>query len=209
MLQSCIKTTLLEEKDSNTIFTRQRNFTSKSGTLKEGLLSLQIQNNAGNTMLQIDSLEICNIQLADNTGDTAHNSSLTRTGSITLISSPMQVEYGSCTSTITVNGNSTPLEAKVPVQTFKPWSTAEHPAKSKNTYAKIHGTMYTYIANNTLFPLYTGTMYYPLSGKITSTDTNHITIDLQANCPLYAILNDTPQKVLQTISFTVTVNDWK
>lgn len=210
-LTSCIMTTTVQEIEE-TVTTRQEPYNSKASLLKEGLLAIQIQNNAENTMLQIDSMEICNIQLMDPAGELMHNGSPANSGSIMFINSTLQIHYG--TDTTYCQGTST--EVKIPAQTLTPWNPAQLPTGSKNTYAKIHGTMYTYIADNTLFPIYTGTMYYPLSGTILAATTGipaksltPITITLHPNCPLYAIINSQLEKVLQPITFTVTVEDWE
>lgn len=233
-LTSCIMTTTVQEIEE-AVTSQQEHYTSKATIHQEGMLAIRIQNNAGNTMLQIDSMEICNIQLMDSAGELMLNSSPAYTGSITLINSTLQLEYGTDTTIccqgittysqgITTYSQGTTTEVKIPVQILTPWNPAQHITGSKNTYAKIHGTMYTYTADNTLCPLYTGTMYYPLSGTIpaatteitavalTDTSTLHpipITITLQPNCPLYAIINGRLEKVLQPITFTVTVEDWK
>lgn len=231
-LTSCIMTTTVQEIEE-TVTTRQEPYNSKASYLKEGVLAIQIQNNAENTLLQIDSMEICNIQLMDPAGELMHNGFPAYTGSIMLINSTLQIHYGtdntycqgSNTShlgtttyfqdtTTCCQGTST--EVKIPAQTLTPWNPAQLPTGSKNTYAKIHGTMYTYIADNTLFPIYTGTMYYPLCGTIPAATTGipaksptPITITLHPNCPLYAIINSQLEKVLQPITFTVTVEDWE
>lgn len=211
-MQSCIMTTVMQEIE-DTVTSQSKHYITKGENLKEGLLTLQIDNNAENTMLQISSLEICNIQLADSTEDFSHNNSSTYTGAITLINSKVQLQYGSGTSTTYYN---TPLKIKIPAQKLTPWNPAELTTMSSYTYAKIHGTMYTYLTNNDLLPLYSGIMYYPISGEIpaiTGDNTNisptPITINLQPNCPLYAIINGIPQKILHPITFTVTVDDWK
>ena len=210
-LTSCIMTTTVQEIEE-TVTTRQEPYNSKASYLKEGVLAIQIQNNAENTMLQIDSMEICNIQLMDPAGELMHNGSPACTGSIMFINSTLQIHYGA--NTTYCQGTST--EVKIPAQTLTPWNPAQLPTWSTNTYAKIHGTMYTYIADNTLCPLYTGTMYYPLCGTIPAATTGipaksptPITITLHPNCPLYAIINGQLEKVLQPITFTVTVEDWE
>ena len=210
-LTSCIMTTTVQEIEE-TVTTRQEPYNSKASYLKEGLLAIQIQNNAENTILQIDSMEICNIQLMDPAGELMHNGSPACTGSIMFINNTLQFHYGA--DTTYCQGTST--EIKIPAQTLTPWNPALLPTGSKNTYAKIHGTMYTHIADNTLFPIYTGTMYYPLCGTIPAATTGipaksltPITITLHPNCPLYAIINSQLEKVLQPITFTVTVEDWE
>lgn len=197
LLQSCIMTTVVKDIE-DTVDTRKETTTSKAATLKEGLLTIQIQNNTENTILLTDRVEICNIQLAYTTGEVAHKGSLTYSGSIELINDTLQLHYGTNTST---------PQVKIPIQTLTPWNTTEHPTTSKNTYAKIHGTLYSYLTNNTPYPVYTGTMYYPITGKIT--DTTTITITIQPNCPLYATNNGKLEKILQPITFSITVEDWE
>jgi hypothetical protein len=178
-------------------------------------------------------MEICNIQLMDSSGNLMHNGAHAYSGPIMLINSTLQIHYGAdttyCQGTSTFHQGTTAYcqdtttycqgtttEVKIPAQTLTPWNPAQLPTRSKNTYAKIHGTMYTYIADNTLCPLYTGTMYYPLSGTIPAATTGipaksltPITTTLHPNCPLYAIINSQLEKVLQPITFTVTVEDWE
>ena len=238
-LTSCIMTTTVQEIEE-TVTLQQEHYTSKATILQEGLLAVQIQNNAKNTLLQIDSMEICNIQLMDPAEELMHGGSPAHTGSIIFINNTLQLHYGTdttcCQGTSTLHQGTTAYcqdtttccqgtttycqgtttEVKIPAQTLTPWNPAQLPTGSKNTYAKIHGTMYTYIADNTLFPIYTGTMYYPLCGTIPAATTGipaksptPITITLHPNCPLYAIINGQLEKVLQPITFTVTVEDWE
>lgn len=213
VLQSCIMTTVVKDIEK-TVTSAPEHYTTKGENLNEGLLTLQIQNNAENTMLQIDSLGICNIQLMDSTGKDTCYGSLIRTGSVTIIDTLLQLYYGA--NTIAIYNLAT-QKIKIPTQKLTPWNPTEHPARSKNTYAKIHGTLNSYLPNNETYPIYSGTMYYPLSGNIpaaTSDITNpqapaSTVITIHPNCPLYAIINSSPQKVLQPISFTVTVEDWE
>ena len=92
-LTSCIMTTTVQEIEE-TVTTRQEPYNSKASYLKEGVLAIQIQNNAENTMLQIDSIEICNIQLMDPAGELMHNGSPACTGSIMFINSTLKIHYG-------------------------------------------------------------------------------------------------------------------
>lgn len=200
MLTSCIMTTVVKEME-DTIMNVEGHYISKATTLPMGTLLLEIQNNAENTILQIDSMAICNIQLQDSTGKLAHNVPLS------LINTPLQLQYGANTAITSEN---------IPAQTLTPWAPDTLPILSKNTYAKIHGTIYTHITNNTLFTIYTGTMYYPISGTIPTGSTaptpQHnipLTINIYPNSPLYAILNGIPTKILQPITFTVTITDWQ
>ena len=171
MLQSCIMTTVVQEIE-DIAATQQEHYTTKTETIYEGLLTLQIQNNAENTMLQIDSLEICNTQLMDSSCN-----------SITLIKTPIQLHYGTHTSI------------------------THHCRTGISTHeVKIHGTLYSYLPNNETYSIYSGTMYYPISGEITDTTTSVISI--HPNCTLYACINGKMTKVLQPITFSASVNDW-
>ena len=144
-LTSCIMTTTVQEIEE-TVTLQQEHYTSKATILQEGLLAVQIQNNAENTLLQIDSMEICNIQLMDPAEELMHDGSPVHTGSIMLINSTLQIHYGtdntycqgSTTShlgtTTCCQGTST--EVKIPAQTLTPWNPAQLPTRSKNTYTR-------------------------------------------------------------------------
>ncbi len=184
LLQSCIMTTVVKEIE-NTVNSQEQHYTTKGETHKEGLLTIQIQNNAENTMLQIDSME------------------LTNAGSITLTSTPLQLHYGTNTS-ITHNCNT---DTSITHNCNTSISTQE---------IKIHGTLHSYLLNNETYPIYSGTMYYPVSSTIpaatsdtNNTPTTQITISIHPNCPLYAIINGKKEKVLHSITFTATVVDWE
>lgn len=197
-------TTVMQEIE-HIVTSEDEYYISKAETTKEGLLSISIQNNAKNIMLQMDSLTICNIQLTA-TEDIANYSSQVHIGTLTLINSPIQLQYGASVST---------TEVKLPVQELTPWNTSELPAINKNNYIRIHGTIYSHINSKELYPLYSGTMYWPVTGTITAnsnsedTASNKIPITIQPYCQLYAIINGAPEKVLQPILFTATVEDWE
>lgn len=52
-------------------------------------------------------------------------------------------------------------------------------------------------------------MYAPLSGTITANRNNILLIELYPNSPLYCLTNNQMTKVLQTIQFTVSVEEWQ
>ena len=199
LLQSCIMTTIVQEIEETV--TQQELYTTKGETHKEGLLTLQIENNAENIMLLIDSLEICNIQLIDPTGEITYNNDLT------IINSTTTLFYGT---------NISFSESIVPAQKLTPWNPAELPSLSNNSYAKIYGTLHSYLPNNETYPIYTGIMYYPISGTISASKSGitissptPLAITIHPYCPLYTMLNGKIEKILQPITFTATVDDWE
>ena len=196
IMQSCIMTTTVQEIE-DTVVSHQENYTSKAEASLKGMFKVQVQNKAENTMLQIDSIKICNILLADTLTNQICK------GNIKIICRTCNLPYGS---------NIFTSEISVPPQKLVPWTTAELPAGSNSTYAEIHGAIYSYTTNNELFTIYSGAMYYPISGILTASMggiTNIAAIKIQSNCPLYAYHNGKIGKVLQPITFTATVNNWK
>ena len=131
-LASCVMTTTVEE--INEAVERNGSYiNSKSNEISKGQFSILLKNNANNTCLQIDSLEICNILLEDTT-----TNSLVKGKKTIYINS--QIEFGELSST-------TP--ATLPVQTFTPWTPETLPQNSNNTYGKIRGKIYTYLTDGT------------------------------------------------------------
>lgn len=179
ILQSCVMTTIKSEIE-DTVNTAPGNLKIKSEELKYGYLTLQINNTAENTILQIDSLEICNIQVPDN------ETGLARKGNIMLDSTA----------------------AKLPVQTFRPWEPNTLPQHSSKMYIKIYGQMLTFLLDGTPLPLYTGPMYLSFNATITENTTTTISLNLYPGCPLYCQINGQMEKVLQPINFDATVNGW-
>ena len=121
-LASCIMTTTVEEINEAV----ERNgscINSKSNEISKGQFSILLKNNANNTCLQIDSIQICNILLEDST-----TNSLVKGNKTIYLNS--QIEFGKLSST-------TP--ATLPVQTFTPWTPETLPQNSNNTYGKICG----------------------------------------------------------------------
>lgn len=179
ILQSCVMTTVISEIE-DTVNSAPGNLKIKSAELKYGSLTLQINNTAENATLQIDSLEIYNILVPDN------ETGLTKRGNIKLDSTA----------------------AKLPVQTFSPWEPRTLPQHSSKMYIKIYGQMYTFLLDGTPLPLYTGPMYLSFNATITENATTAISLNLYPGCPLYCQINGKMKKVLQPITFSVTVNDW-
>ena len=164
----------------------------KSDEIQMGTMALTICNNAENTLLQTDSLELCNILLPY----TNHAGEELRYGNITLTPS-----------------NTTFSPVQLPAQTFTPWSCSTLPGSGSSSgsgsYAIIHGRLYTYNSPGTPFLLAQGPMYTPISATIKANETTPLTITIYPNCPLYVNLNGTLAKVLQPIGFSPHVNDWE
>lgn len=200
IMQSCIISTVAEGIEE-TVGKKENALYSKSNNMGTGCITLQIQNNAPNTTLHADSVEICNILLPEKTAPEPLR------GNIALAFTPdssgqncTHLPYGSC---------ATFPSATLPAQALIPWSTAELPHTSTGTYLKIHGKICTYLPDSTTMPLYEGTMYTPLAGTLTANQTSIIHIELYPNCPLYCITNGKTAKVLQTIQFSVSVENWQ
>lgn len=169
---------------------------SKSDIHNEGYLTLRINNAANNTSLQVDSLEICNILLPAEAGKQPEKGDL--------------MLHRSCDSTRYDYGTYMQSgKARMSVQRFNPWPLKKSPEKSGDMYVKIYGKMYTFIAGGTLFPLYEGAMYFTFNGSITEGQTTEISFDIYDNCHLYCEINGEISKVLQSINFDVSVEDWK
>lgn len=200
IMQSCIMSTIVEDINQ-TAGNKETPLNSKTNTLHTSYLILQIQNNAPNTTLHADSMEICNILLP---GETAPEP---LRGNIALAFTPdssgqncIHLPYGT---------SSTASPATLPAQTLTPWNPTELPHTSPGTHLKIHGKICTYLPDNTPMPLYEGVMYVPLPGTITANRNNILLIELYPNCPLYCITNGKTAKVLQTIQFSVSVENWQ
>jgi len=162
---------------------------SKSTETGLGKLAININNSAESTMLQIDSLKMCNIQ---NTQE-ARNIPI---GAAT----PIKLEYGS-------EFQSPPIV--LPEQTITPWAPPALPENSTGSYLKIYGALYAYITDGQPFLLYEGAMYTALYGRITAENTKEIRIILSDNCPVYCISDGTPEKILKSINFAPHVVEWK
>ena len=197
LMESCIVNTVVEEIETTV---------KSEGPAKTGYITITIQNNASNTCLQIDSVEICNIVLEETSTLQKHR------GDITVLLSGIQNH----TSTTLAEGSSLPegtsissKEIKLPQQRFSQWNPNTLPHHSNNQYIKIYGRIYTYGCNGTPILLSSGPMYTPLQGEITENETLSITISLESNCPVYIEDNGEMTKVLQEITFNVSIDEWE
>ena len=142
----------------------------KSDEILMGNLALNISNEAENTLLQTDSVEICNVQVCYTSGgDTG-----LRLGCIRLIPT-----------------DSTFNPIKLPAQTFNPWSDNRLPRPSSGSYAIIYGTICTFTLAGDPFLLATGPMYTPIAATIAANQTTRLTITITPGCPLYVNINGT------------------
>ena len=169
---------------------------SQSNDNKKGKLTLQISNNASNTTLLIDSIEICNILVTDKTSGTPKKGKATILRSI----ETTQLNFGDKILT---------PETGLPEQKFTPWSPDTLPQNTNNMYITIHGQLYTYIADNSPFLLYSGKMYCSFTGGIIPQNTINYELKLYDNCPIYYETNGTMEKVLKSISFNITIDEWE
>lgn len=79
---------------------------------------------------------------------------------------------------------------------------------TKNSYIKIYGRINCILENSRSYLIYSGTMYFPLTGKMIDTSTSQIKFELSDNCPLYYQTNGKMEKVLKSINFDVSVDKW-
>ena len=153
-----------------------------------GNLALNISNEAENTLLQTDSVEICNVQVCYTNGGNT------------------ELRLG-CIRIIPTDSTFTPVQ--LPAQTFNPWSDNRLPRPSSGSYAIIYGSLYTYTSAGDPFLLATGPMYTPIAATIAANQTTRLTITITPGCPLYVNINGTLEKVLETISIAPYVKDWE
>lgn len=178
-IESCVMSSVVEDID-DIINIDAYNY-SKSEEIKEGFLSVKVINIAPNTYLQIDSMEICNVMIKDEiTGGL-------KDGSIILDSTRI----------------------KLPVQKFNSWIPDVLPQNSNKMYVRLDGKIYMSIANNTTFVLCNGPMYFTFDGIINENQTTDVKFVVNDRCQLYCEVDGKMVKVLQSISFDVSVDDWE
>lgn len=198
LMESCIVNTVVEEIETTV---------KSEGPAKTGYMTITIQNNASNTCLQIDSVEICNIVLEGT------STSQTYRGNVTGIQLVAQDQAGAtladASSSLPEGASISSKEIKLPQQRFSPWNPNTLPHHSNNQYTKIYGRIYTYGCNGTSILLSSGPMYTPLQGEITENETLSATISLESNCPVYIEDNGEMTKVLQEITFNVSIDEWE
>lgn len=194
VLQSCIVTTTVEEIN-DTVWPDNTSISSKSNDYAEGSLVLKITNNANNTRLIIDSLEIYNIKI------TKESAKEICTGNKMLLKKgeKIQIDFQETASSDTIN---------LPEQKFHPWSPKTLPANSTGTYIKIYGQICTFIGVGEPFTLTEGPLYFPFIGNITPNHTTSAEFQLYVNCPLYCQINDQIELALVPITFDASVEGW-
>ena len=160
-----------------------------------GALSLKIHNIAPNTSLKIDTLTICNI-LLEGSGEEPAPGRIKLQGSY----DTARIEY---------EGAAICGDLTLPPQKFSPWDHTTLPDKTDLMYVRMDGTMYTYIANGELFPIYSGAMYFTFGARITENQTTQATLLIYDNCNLYCNIDGEMVKVLQSINFEPSIKDWE
>ena len=187
MATSCIATTTIEEIE--------KPFTTKESDpayTNMGYISITLQNNAEGTLLLLDSIELCNIKPAN--GTSTPNTTITRH------QPALELTYST-----TYTSATTPL----PVQKFTPWTPDNLPEESTTAYIKIHGKLYTYIADGKTMLHCSGPMYTPLQGHINPGKSTNTTIEIYDNCPVYYLTDSTMTKILRSINFDIDIEDWE
>ena len=185
MATSCIATTTIKEIEQ-TINTKE---TFQSPNM--GYISITLRNNAEGTLLLLDSIELCNIKPANGT---APNTTITRH------QPALELTYST-----TYTSAATPL----PVQKFTPWTPDNLPEESPTAYIKIHGKLYTYLADGKTMLHCSGPMYTPLQGHINPGKSTNIIMEMYDNCPIYCQTDSTMTKILRSINFDIDIEDWE
>ena len=188
LMESCVVTSVTDEIES----------TVKSQDPPQmGLMTIKLENKAENTCLQIDSVEICNVvMLSDGSNFQTYR------GNVTAIKPASG-------ATLPEGASISSKEIKLPQQIFNPWSPNTLPGYSNKQYIKIYGRIYTYGNNSTLILLSNSPMYTPLHGKIAENEALSTAVSLESNCPIYIENNGEMTKMLQEITFNVSINDWE
>ena len=169
---------------STTIEEIEKPFTTKESDpayTNMGYISITLQNNAKGTLLLLDSIELCNISVITGNGNIKKGNAKIQENSLLVL----------------------------PEQTFSPWNPAVLPSGSLNSYIKIHGKLYTYLADGKTMLLCSGPMYTPLQGHINPGKSTNTTIEMYDNCPIYFENNGVMTKALQAIGFDVSIVDWE
>ena len=187
MATSCIATTTIKEIEQ-TITTKE----SDPAYTNMGYISITLQNNAEGTLLLLDSIELCNIKPAN--GTSTPNTTITRH------QPALELTYST-----TYTSAATPL----PVQKFIPWTPDNLPEESTTAYIKIHGKLYTYLADGKTMLHCSGPMYTPLQGHINPGKSTNTTIEIYDNCPIYCQTDSTMTKILRSINFDIDIEDWE
>ena len=184
---SCITSTTIDEIEKP--FTTKE---SDSAYANIGYISITLQNNAEGTLLLLDSIELCNIKPAN--GTSTPNTTITRH------QPALELTYST-----TYTSAATPL----PVQKFIPWIPDNLPEESTSSYIKLHGKLYTYLADGKTMLHCSGPMYTPLQGHINPGKNTNTTIEMYDNCPIYFENNGVMAKALQAIGFDASIVDWE
>ena len=146
-----------------------------------GYISITLQNNAEGTLLLLDSIELCNISVITGNGNIKKGNAKIQENSLLVL----------------------------PEQTFSPWNPAVLPSGSLNSYIKIHGKLYTYLADGKTMLHCSGPMYTPLQGHINPGKNTNTTIEIYDNCLIYYLTDSTMTKILRSINFDIDIEDWE
>ena len=182
---SCVISTTVDEIEKP-FGTKESNPTSTD----MGYITLTLRNNAENTLLLLDSIELCNIKLNQTTK------------AITISRHQPALQLPNQTST-------TSPGTTIPAQEFIPWTPDKLPEESTSSYIKIHGKLYTYLADGKTMLHCPGPMYTPLYGYINPGKSTNIIMEMYDNCPIYFKNNGVMTKALRAIGFDANIVDWE
>ena len=184
-----------------------------------GHLTILIRNSAKNTLLTIDSIQLCNTlegnitltkpsdgnQQQENRevpfqqGQSTHTDNTAQHNRETA-SWNILVQHGQEAST---------GETALQPQRFALWTPDELPQESRNTYLKIYGKIFSLTPSSSLLSISDTPMYTSITGTITEGSSTSTTIELKSNAPIYIEQNGAMIKVLREISFSPSVSGWE
>lgn len=155
-------------------------------TKSTSVLTVKIINNANNVKLTIDTCYLKNVYIKND---------LKEVGDI-LLSDEKQVLF---------QGDTLYLEpSQIPTQPFMPWN-----PKYSSHYDRTHIMLKDDISMiNPDFSLHNGETYIPIVGMLDEDTENGLILKLENQCPWFVEHNGNYIKVLQEITFDVSVQNW-
>jgi hypothetical protein len=164
-------------------------------------IMFQINNNADNTKLIVDSCYLYNVYgKIDKTEDIAN---------MYLSSNLIDLKIFDRPNTLFMGDSLISETFYVSPQTIKKWYPLLMPSEN-DTYVKIHGKIITNINGSNEFELYNGEMFIPITGQLLAFHQNIFKLTLKNQCPWYIFMKDSVMtKVLVEIQFNPQIKDWE
>ena len=194
---SCIYTTTIKEIED--VVNEQSNIESTEtktdkNDYKFGYIRFSIYHTADNIRLVLDSVDICNVLLLDGDQVKKGNHLLMRCDP--KCNSFEKGSYIRC------------VDERMLVQQFDCWSPNKLISETKKSYMRIHGKLYNDNGDGSEFLLYDGFMYTTLQYGIKENMLFTVKTVLCDGCPWYIENDGKMEKVLVSIKFDVSVDDW-